>query len=112
MDLRAVVANTLKSDADVTAAADLAGAGAVLAASQFDLVILDLMLPDGSGDRLVEELSQRHPDLPVLIFSAYDPSPSLARQVAGVLAKSRTSNAELLQTIRKAAGRRPRSGTL
>jgi DNA-binding response OmpR family regulator len=35
-----------------------------------DLVVLDLMLPDGDGAELVEEVRRRHPGTPVAILSA------------------------------------------
>jgi len=36
----------------------------------FDLVVLDLTLPDGEGTDLIAELRQRRPELPVAILSA------------------------------------------
>jgi len=36
----------------------------------YDLVILDVMLPDGSGLELLKQLRQEHPELPVLMLSA------------------------------------------
>jgi len=36
-----------------------------------DLVVLDLLLPDGSGLDLCHEVNARHPDLPIVIVSAY-----------------------------------------
>ena len=35
-----------------------------------DAVILDVMLPDGSGLELLKQLRQDHPELPVLMLSA------------------------------------------
>ena len=49
----------------------LADARAQLAAEPFDLMVLDLNLPDGNGLTLLEEL-RRTSDLPVLILSAND----------------------------------------
>jgi two-component system response regulator PilR (NtrC family) len=39
---------------------------------RFDLVVLDLMLPDGEGTELVAEVRRHHPDTPVAILSASD----------------------------------------
>jgi two-component system invasion response regulator UvrY len=38
----------------------------------FDLVVLDLTLPDGEGTELIPELRQRRPETPVAVFSARD----------------------------------------
>jgi DNA-binding NarL/FixJ family response regulator len=35
-----------------------------------DLVVVDLMLPDGNGVDLVAEIKGRNPDLPVVVLSA------------------------------------------
>lgn len=36
---------------------------------EIDVAIVDLMLPDGAGVNLVQELHQRKPDLPVLVVT-------------------------------------------
>lgn len=41
----------------------------------FDLLLLDMMLPDGNGHELLAHLQRNQPDLPVVILSAND-SPS------------------------------------
>jgi len=53
------------------AAATLAAANAHLAEDVFDLVILDLMLPDGNGLDWLRAL-RRHSRLPVIILSSHD----------------------------------------
>ena len=37
----------------------------------FDLYILDVRLPDGTGVELCKKLKELHPDTPVLYYSAY-----------------------------------------
>lgn len=37
----------------------------------YDLVLLDINMPDGIGLDILEEMKSRHPKLPVLILSAY-----------------------------------------
>ncbi len=57
---------------DVTTVASVADARDSLQASPFDLVFLDLKLPDGNGLSLLPELQQRYPATPVLILTAHD----------------------------------------
>jgi DNA-binding response OmpR family regulator len=101
-DLQRVVAAIVDGDARVEPALDLAQARQKLARQRFDLVILDLALPDGSGLELLPELGNLDPPTPVLIFSAYDVDGGVAGRVAAVLIKSQTSNRELLERIRSA----------
>jgi two-component system, NtrC family, response regulator PilR len=52
-------------------AATLADARAQLAANAYDLCLTDMRLPDGSGMDLVAEISQRHPNTPVAMITAF-----------------------------------------
>lgn len=58
---------------------------------QFDLVIADLTLPDGSGEELAMEMASRSPDVRVLICSGYphtlDNLPDAMRERFDVLQK-------------------------
>ncbi len=54
----------------VRACHDGLSARKALAASSPDAVVLDVMLPDGSGLELLKQLRNDHPDLPVLMLSA------------------------------------------
>ncbi len=55
----------------VDQAADARTARLALGAAGFDLMVLDLGLPDGWGLHLLRELRERGADLPTLILSAY-----------------------------------------
>lgn len=70
-----------------------------------DLVILDIGLPDGSGLDLLPLLKNvgKSPT-PVIIFSAEEVDGEIPGQVEAALVKSRTSNEELLSTIRSLIG--------
>jgi two-component system, NtrC family, response regulator PilR len=52
-------------------AATLADARAQLAANSYDLCLTDMRLPDGSGMDLVAEISQKHPNTPVAMITAF-----------------------------------------
>jgi len=56
----------------VETAADGAAALALQATQPFDLIVLDLMLPDTTGFDLIPKLRQTTPDLPILMLTARD----------------------------------------
>lgn len=47
-------------------------ASAALASNNYDFLVLDLGLPDGSGLDVLKELRKKGNDIPVLILTAYD----------------------------------------
>jgi CheY-like chemotaxis protein len=47
-----------------------AAAREVLASDRFDVVVLDVMLPDGSGIELYSQLRQSQVDVPILLLTA------------------------------------------
>lgn len=55
---------------EVRACHDGQSARVELAQSPPDVVVLDVMLPDGSGLELLKQLRSRYPELPVLMLSA------------------------------------------
>ncbi|MBW4649105.1 MAG: PAS domain-containing protein [Kastovskya adunca ATA6-11-RM4] len=100
-DLTQVIFAILSNLVEIDTAANLQEAKQKLQQKSFDLVILDLSLPDGSGLELLPYLnSQSQFPIPVLVFSAKEVSMESANQVAAALVKSRTSNQQLLDTIR------------
>lgn len=99
-DVVQFVAMVLQPIADVQAAMTLQAARQWLTRGPFDLILLDIGLPDGSGLELLTCLNQQPtPPTPIVIFSAQEVDMETARQVAAVLIKSRTSNERLRNTI-------------
>lgn len=49
--------------------------------SEFDLVLMDLKLPDMSGWQLFEKVKQREPDMPVVIISGYGTIPKAVEAI-------------------------------
>lgn len=84
---------------EVTAARTIAAARTMLVTQPFDLVILDIGLPDGNGLDLLSTISDVRPDLPVVIFSAHDVAHRLPQQVAANLVKGRAGETHLRRTI-------------
>jgi len=103
-DLQRVVTAIVAGDADVQHAVSLGEARERLVERRFDLVILDLALPDGSGLDLLPLVSALTPPTPVLIFSAHEVDDPIAGRVASVLVKSRTSDHQLLENIHAILG--------
>ena len=100
-DVRRIVAAILGQDALIVAASTLRQARQHLQNDRFDLAILDLTLPDGSGLDLVTQLSGSEPPTPIVLFSASETAHEQSQGVAASLVKSRTDNEVLRSTIRR-----------
>src|SRR5205823_5601796 len=101
-DIQRVAAAIARDFATFEFASTLGEARERLAAGEFDLVLLDLGLPDGSGWALMNEIEREAQPVPVVIFSAADIGPEASRCAAAVLVKSQTSNELLSYTIQRA----------
>ena len=102
-DVIKVVSNIVDETTHITAARTLRAAKRLLGRETFDLVILDLMLPDGAGENLLPLLHrQGQPSTPVIVFSAKEASREIAHNIKAVLLKSQTTNEALLEAIRSA----------
>jgi DNA-binding NarL/FixJ family response regulator len=72
-DFRRLMEGLLGEQADIklmAQAGSLAEARKHAAAVRFDVVVLDLSLPDGNGVDLIADLRRENPDVAVLILSA------------------------------------------
>lgn len=67
-----IVAGLNAQGLTVDRVATAAAARAMLSAAQFDVLVLDLGLPDEDGLKLLKQLRQQGMDLPVLILTARD----------------------------------------
>ncbi len=94
-DIRRLTALILSDSSEVTFASTLAQGRARLKAEPFDLVILDIGLPDGNGLELLETLEFLSQPIPVVLFSAREEEAETASKVAAALIKSRTPNEAL-----------------
>lgn len=82
------------------------GEGRAFLVDRFDLILLDVMLPDGTGDELLPHLREKAPDTPVLMVSGVDGEDErllkcLKNGAIGWVSKSSRID-ELLNHIRRA----------
>jgi PAS domain S-box-containing protein len=97
VDMQHVVSAILEHHASVETANNLLQAKQMLESNKYDLIILDLLLPDGNGIEILPLLSQYK--VPVLVFSDMQLNDDYAKFVSQALIKSNSSNETLLNTI-------------
>ena len=100
-DLRLVVAEQGRELAEFIPADSLAEARRLLAEQPFDLVLLDLGLPDGNGLELLDELQNQRPGLPVAVLSASEMDGHELAGVSAALAKSRNDGQHFLHMLNR-----------
>lgn len=99
-DIAVIVDSLLGDECRVMHATTLEQARQLIRDEDFNLVLLDIGLPDGSGLDLLPELSEEGHQTPVIIFSAQNVSHDIAAQVKDILVKSKTNNQQLIEVIR------------
>ncbi|HEY7375939.1 MAG TPA: response regulator transcription factor [Polyangia bacterium] len=111
--VRAVLAGAV-GDASFGEAGDAAAALALLAGERWDVVVLDLSLPDRNGFDTLREMRRRQPALPIVVMSFHD-QPEYARAArgagaAGYVAKG-SESAAIAAAVTGALAAPPPSGT-
>jgi len=99
-DLIQIVGRQVGSHVSIVSAGSLAAARQLIGKERFDLVVLDLILPDGRGEDLLPIMI--NPDgspLPVIIFSAIEVPAEISSLVETVLVKTRSTDQMLTQAI-------------
>ena len=105
-DLSRVLATYLNGSVTVVTATTLKSAEVLLHSNRFDLIVLDLGLPDGSGLEFLDTLaSLGELPIPVMILSASEVSDDVKRSVASVMVKSRASEAKIVKKIQSLVAR-------
>ncbi len=99
-DLISVIRAALAGRVEIVPACSLRQAEQLLREGEFDLVVLDQLLPDGNGITLVDRIADYagHP-VPIIILSAADVPHAAYSKVAAVLIKSQMSAAQVATTI-------------
>ncbi len=90
----------------VQGASNLAAARELLTHNAYDLVILDILLPDGSGWELLPTITQNQSHPRVVVLSMREQSAPLGASVALSVVKSRVSTSELIESILQAIPQR------
>lgn len=98
-DVHAVVSVMLRDHCELTWTTTVVASKEALATEEFDLVLLDIRLPDGSGLDLLELIEERVTPPKVVIFSAYDVTQEYSDKVSAVLVKSKTDELKLAEVI-------------
>lgn len=94
-DIRLLISASLRDFGYVVATAGTTEEALELAKQfKFDLCILDVRLPDGSGIGLCQEIHQLQPKVPVFYYSAYasdeDQEAALSRSAAMPISRNRS----------------------
>lgn len=103
-DIRQIVDVLFQGVAQVRTATSVSEACGLLLRYRFDLILLDLSLPDGSGERVLRFIRELQlTPVPVVVFAAGDSDEVLdtSYAVAAFLVKSRITNEALRDTIRQ-----------
>jgi PAS domain S-box-containing protein len=95
-----LVSMALSPEVDIVTANTLAKARELLSSQTYDLIVLDIRLPDGSGIELLSELRVSSSHMPVVLFSAQQPSHEITGMVQAALVKTQNSLESLLESVR------------
>lgn len=97
-DVLEVISAGLGDDIAITFARNVQQARFELQQKHFDLVILDLTLPDGSGADLLRTIPS---ETAIVIFSASEVDEHLAATVAAAMTKTKTSEIAIAELVRR-----------
>jgi CheY-like chemotaxis protein len=91
----------------VELAEDGAQAISLLKKNEFDLVVSDVVMPNGNGWDLVDQVDSISPDTPILLITAYAQPPSARAQMPEMILKPLVL-VEFLSKIQQILGQKTR----
>ncbi|RYD86625.1 MAG: hybrid sensor histidine kinase/response regulator, partial [Sphingomonadales bacterium] len=98
-DTRELFSAALAGRGLLYSATSLATARTILGARRPDIIVLDLGLPDGSGQDLLISIKTSDRPLPVIIYSAQEVDAEARRLADGVIIKSRRALPKLVSSV-------------
>lgn len=98
-DTRVLIKNALSDVADIVSVSTLGHARDLVDARPFDLILLDIGLPDGDGAALVDHLGPAA-ERSIVVYTGGDPPADLAARVSNVLVKSQVSLDDVGRVVR------------
>lgn len=96
-DILAIMAESCGAHAKIVAARTVEAARQQLSERHFDLVILDVSLPDGKGYDLLGVIAE---NIPVIVFSGAEMRGQVPSQIKAVMSKGRNTEAEVMRSVR------------
>jgi DNA-binding response OmpR family regulator len=97
IDTQNIIATLLATHAKVTGVTTLEEAKAAISKEDYDLVILDLLLPDGNGSELLPLFAEHK--LSIIVYSAVELDETCSKYVSQELIKSKITNEKLLDIL-------------
>ncbi len=98
IDLAQVLHKMLQEEGNLHSVNSKQAAIDSLSKYHFNLVILDLLLPDGSGTDLIQDIHNKN--IPIIVYSAYELPKKYQSYVEHVLIKSQTSNKKIIDIVK------------
>jgi PAS domain S-box-containing protein len=97
-DIAEIINTMVSGTGEVTHCNTIEKAKKILEKERFELVIIDVGLPDGSGLDLIPLIKSKHGSS-IVILSAYELKPGIEKVVDSILVKSQNSNDRIKRTI-------------
>ena len=101
-DIHLLVKKILGTEFEFDHAENIVDAKQKIQSNPYQLILLDIGLPDGSGLDLIPLINTLDEPAPIIIFSAHDVSDQWSQKVSSVMVKSKSDIHELAQQIKKA----------
>lgn len=98
-DISKIVATVIKDICDTDVSSTISTAKKLITKNNYELIILDLNLKDGSGYELLSFLENNSFRIPIVILSVDEAKENISKNIAASLVKSKISNHDLLDKI-------------